>query len=47
MTIVATLLRQLTWSHFVQIIALDDADERLFYEALAALKESPDICCRL
>jgi predicted nuclease of restriction endonuclease-like (RecB) superfamily len=35
-SIVATLSRQLTWSHFVQVIALEDADERRFYEALAA-----------
>jgi hypothetical protein len=34
--IVSTLLRQLRWSHFLQFIALSDADERTFYEALAA-----------
>ena len=34
--IVSTLLRQLTWSHFLQLIALSDVDERRFYEALAA-----------
>jgi predicted nuclease of restriction endonuclease-like (RecB) superfamily len=26
----------LTWSHFVQVIGLEDADERRFYEVLAA-----------
>jgi hypothetical protein len=35
-SIVPTLLAQLTWSHFVQLIMLEDADERSFYEALAA-----------
>ena len=34
--IVPTLLAQLTWSHFLQLMALRDADERRFYEALAA-----------
>jgi predicted nuclease of restriction endonuclease-like (RecB) superfamily len=34
--IVSTLLTQLTWSHFLQLIALEGADERRFYEALAA-----------
>jgi len=34
--IVSTLLRQLRWSHFLQLIALSDVDERSFYEALAA-----------
>jgi predicted nuclease of restriction endonuclease-like (RecB) superfamily len=34
--IVSTLLRQLTWSHFLQLIALKDADERRFYETLVA-----------
>lgn len=35
-SIVATLSRQLTWSHLVQLIALSDVDERRFYESLAA-----------
>jgi hypothetical protein len=35
-SIVATLSRQLTWSHFVQFILLEDPDERSFYETLAA-----------
>jgi hypothetical protein len=35
-SIVQTLSGQLTWSHFVQVIALADADERRFYAALAA-----------
>jgi hypothetical protein len=34
--IVAPLAPQLTWSHFRQLIVLDDADERRFYEALVA-----------
>jgi predicted nuclease of restriction endonuclease-like (RecB) superfamily len=33
--IVTTLLTQLTWSHFLQLIALDEPAERGFYEALA------------
>jgi hypothetical protein len=35
-SIVATLARQLTWSHFLQLIALEDAGERRFYEELAS-----------
>jgi predicted nuclease of restriction endonuclease-like (RecB) superfamily len=34
--ILATLSPILTWSHFVQLMALEDADERRFYEAHAA-----------
>ncbi|MDO8915794.1 MAG: PDDEXK nuclease domain-containing protein [Coriobacteriia bacterium] len=34
--IVAPLARQLTWSHLLQLIALENTDERRFYEALAA-----------
>jgi len=35
-SIVQTLSGQLTWSHFVLLVVLEDADERRFYEALAA-----------
>ncbi len=35
-SIVATLSRQLGWSHFVEIIVLEDSDEREFYAAHAA-----------
>jgi predicted nuclease of restriction endonuclease-like (RecB) superfamily len=34
--ILAPLVPILTWSHFLQLIALADADERGFYEALAS-----------
>jgi predicted nuclease of restriction endonuclease-like (RecB) superfamily len=35
-SIIQTLSGQLTWSHFVQVMALEGADERRFYEVLAA-----------
>ncbi|MDO8915797.1 MAG: DUF1016 N-terminal domain-containing protein [Coriobacteriia bacterium] len=35
-SIVQTASGQLTWSHLVQLIMLEDADERSFYEALTA-----------
>jgi predicted nuclease of restriction endonuclease-like (RecB) superfamily len=34
--IVPTLLAQLTWSHFVLLVVLEDAGERRFYESLVA-----------
>jgi DUF1016 N-terminal domain len=34
--ILAPLAPVSTWSHFLQLIALDDDDERRFYEALAS-----------
>jgi predicted nuclease of restriction endonuclease-like (RecB) superfamily len=34
--IVAPVVRQLTWTHFLQLMALKDPDERRFYETLAA-----------
>jgi predicted nuclease of restriction endonuclease-like (RecB) superfamily len=35
--IFSTLSRQLTWSHFVEIIALPDSSQRQFYAEMCAL----------
>jgi len=35
--IVATLSHQLTWSHFVELIAISDPTKRLFYQQMSIL----------
>jgi len=42
---VATLSQQLTWSHFVELLPIEDGIKRDFMQLCAKLKDGPCVLC--